>query len=218
MRRIIAVLGCVFLGITVGCATSGRQRVATYISPTLGANMPARIVVVPFDGRSCTADARNLVTESVALELQSVLLCDIVPAPTSDERLMAEIGLWKRGRIDVDALVTARKTYSADAFLFGTLTQYKEYDPPLIGLKLRMLDARTGDMMWAAEAVFDGRDKDVRRRAVASFKKSGLKKTLYGPPLVFMSPRLFSRFVAQEVVRPLGERAAEPDGRRLAGR
>jgi len=218
VRIYMTVACCTLLGLAVGCAVPAQQRVAAFISPAIRSDTLSRIIVVPFDGLSCTAETRKVVTESVALELMSVLLCDVIPAPADDERLMAEIGLWRRGRIDVDTLVMAQKTYGADAFLFGTITQCKEYDPPLIGLKLRMLSASTGDVLWATEAVFDARNADVRRRARASFKSSGLKDMLYGPDLVLMSPRLFSRFVAQEVIRPLRTHLAKSTRPTVAGK
>ncbi|HXQ46898.1 MAG TPA: hypothetical protein VN806_09795, partial [Caulobacteraceae bacterium] len=122
-----------------------------------------------------------------------------------DERLAAESALWQRGRVDVGSLIVAQKAYLADAFLFGTVTQYKPYDPPVLGLKLRMLSARTGDVIWAADALFNAHENDVRILAEHHFQTSGLKGRLYGPELVLMSPKLFADFVAAQVVRPLGE-------------
>jgi hypothetical protein len=107
--------------------------------------------------------------------------------------------------VDVESLIVAQKAYLADAFLFGTVTQYKPYDPPVLGLKLRLLSARTGDVIWAAEALFNANERDVRAMAEGYFANSGLKDRLYGPELIFMSPRLYADFVAAQVMRPLRE-------------
>ena len=198
-------LACALLGLAAACATP-RQRVATYTVPMLSEAMPSRIVVVPFGGPSCTADAKKMITESIAHEMQSVLLSEIIVASLDDDdRLAAENAVQRSGRVDISVLVSAQKRYSADAFLFGTVTQYKPYDPPVVGLSLNMLSARTGEVLWAAETVFDAHDREVRWMVEQYFKKSGLSHRLGGPDLVFMSPRLFSRFVAFEVVRPLRE-------------
>jgi len=193
------------MGLALGCGAPRRQQVATYMAPMLAEAMPSRIVVVPFDGPSCSADAKAMVTESVAQAIQSVLLGEIIMAPMEDHRLAAEGALHGRGRIDLNTLIDARKRYNADAFLFGAVTQYKAYDPPIVGLNLRMLSARTGEVMWAVEAVFDAHRQEVRRKVEIYFRNSGLRKRLGGPELIFISPRLFSRFVAAEVVRPLRE-------------
>jgi len=202
----------VFAGIVLaaGCNTP-RQYVFTHVSQTLPADLPSRIVIVPFDGLNCEEDARALVTQSIANEMQVIMRSEIIIASPDDDRLAGEAALQRRGRVDLEALIEARKRYNADAFVFGAITQYKAYDPPVLGLYLRMLSANTGEAIWAAEAVFDAHDQAVRQMVKESFKQSGLQDRLAGSELVFMSPRLFSRFVAKRILEPLRERvAAEP--------
>ena len=199
MRAARLVVACVLATLASGCITTSNW-VATYEAPTLGTALPRRILIVPFDGAPCDRRTREMIRDTVALEMQGMLRCDIVCAPHSDDRLAAESGMSLRGRVDIEALITAHKDYQADAFLFGTVTHYKPYDPPVIGLRLRLLSARTGDVIWASEALFDGNDRGVRTLARIYFKRSGMAKVLYGPDLIFMSPRLFSRFVAFAIV------------------
>jgi hypothetical protein len=135
--------------------------------------------------------------------MQGALCCDLLSPAPGDERLAAESALSQRGRVDVQSLIAAQKAYLADAFLFGSVTQYKPYDPPVLGVKLRLLSARTGDLIWAADALFDSHEADVRSLAGRYYENSGLKDRLYGPELVLMSPALYAGFVASEMVRPL---------------
>lgn len=204
--KLTVLIAVCALALVSGCTAQKRQHCATYISGGLDTDIPRRVIVVPFDGRECSRAARMIATDAMSLELQGALLCDVIPAPVDDERLMAEIGLWKSGRVDPDSLIAAQKTYGADAFVFGTLTQYKPYDPPIMGIKVRMLSARTGDVLWACEAVFDAHAPDVRKAAKRAMKRAGPKRWLGTDDIVFMSPRYFSRFVASEIVRPLKER------------
>jgi hypothetical protein len=171
----------------------------------LAGNTPGRIIVVPFAAPACSPEASRMATAAVAMAIQSTLCCDTLLPAEGDERLAAESALWQRGRVDVESLIVAQKAYLADAFLFGTVTQYKPYDPPVLGLKLRMLSARTGDVIWAADALFNAQENDVRLLAERHFQDSGLKDRLYGPDLLLMSPKLFAEFVAAQIVRPLGE-------------
>ena len=204
----VTAIGLLLGVLCAGCATPPQkmpQRVATYISPTMAQNPPARIVVVPFASPDCAPEAGRMATAALALAIQGTLCCDTVLPAADDERLAAESILWRSGRVDVESLIVAQKAYLADAFLFGTVTQYKPYDAPVLGLRLRMLSARTGDVIWAAEALFNGHAQDVRALAECYFKNSGLKDRLYGPELVLMSPKLFAEFVAAQVVGPLGE-------------
>jgi len=193
--------------LAAGCNTP-RQYVFTHVSDALPADMPLRIVIVPFDGVNCEEATRAIVTQSIASEMQVVMRSEIIIASPEDDRLAGEAALQRRGRVDLEALIQARKRYNADAFVFGAITQYKAYDPPVLGLYLRMLSADTGEAIWAAEGVFDAHDQAVRKMVVEYFKQSGLQDRLAGPELMFMSPRLYSRFVATRILRPLGERVA----------
>jgi len=217
--RGLGVVGVV-LCLTAGCAAPPEPpaRVATFASTAFLEEPPSRIVMAPFAGAGCSDATRLMVTRTVALALQEALHRDVIISPGCDERLAAESALWRRGRVNVDALVEARKNYMADAFLFGAITHYKEYDPPILGLKLSLLSARSGEVLWAAEGLLDGREADVRRRAEAYFEESGLRHRLYGSGLVFMSPRLYARFVADEITAPLRRRLErrdedEPEGK-----
>ena len=199
-------LSLAVLTLVAGCAGAPqRQRVASFTAPDLATRMPARILVAPFDAPLCSSDTRSLITAAFAHEMQSALLSQIILAPEEDHRLTAEGACARRGRVNLETLIAAQKQYAADAFLFGSVTQYKAYDPAVIGLDVRLLSAEDGDVLWAAEAVFDARDRDVRRRVEEHFRSSGLSERLGGAELVFMSPQLFSRFVAAEILRPLSK-------------
>ena len=198
------------MALAAGCNTP-RQYVFTHVSSTLPSELPSRIVIVTFDGANCEEDAKALVTESIAHEMQVIMRSEIIIASPEDDRLAGEAALQRRGRIDLEALIEARKRYNADAFVFGAITQYKAYDPPVLGLYLRMLSADTGEAIWAAEAVFDAHDQTVRKMVEEYFKQSGLQDRLAGPELMFMSPRHYSRFVATRILKPLGDEvAAQP--------
>lgn len=208
-------VGTILVGIIAAGCSVPRPRVSVYVTNLSGTELPSRIVVVPFSAPTGAEDASSTVTQAFALEIQRILHCDVVVAPEDDERLRAETAMWKRGRVDVDALVDARKRYLPDAFLFGEVTQYKPYDPPILGVHLRLLDARSGEVTWAAGGLFDGRDADVRWLGEKYYRNSGLSEGLYGPEVIFMSTRLYSGFVAGQVLAPLDDyvRSAEGTGR-----
>jgi len=206
MTRGLIILAVVLT--VAGCRGAPEPRVASYTAPALLAQPPCRIVIVPFDTTACSTDAGPLVTEAVTLAMHDAFHNDVVVASPKDERLIAESALWKRGRVDTGALIEAQKAYLADAFLFGAITQYKPYEPPMLGLKLRMLSATSGDVLWAGEAILDARDQAVRDMAISYFKHSGLRDKLYGPDLIFMSPKQYATFVAVEMVNPLKEQLA----------
>jgi hypothetical protein len=193
-----------FLLLAAGCAAH-QPRVSVYVSNLRANEMPSRLVVVPFASPVGGEEASPITTQAFALEIQRILRNDVIVTPADDARLLAEADLWTRGRVDVESLVEARKKYMADAFLFGSVTQYKPYDPPILGVNLRLLSASTGEVIWAAGGLFDARDADVRWLGEAYYNNSSMRRDLYGPEVLFMSPRLYAGFVADRVLAPLDE-------------
>jgi len=152
-----------------------------------------------------------MLTRVFADELQDPMLTEIVVAPESDARLCGEGGLATRPVIDVEALIDSSKRYRADAFLFGTVTRYRPYDPPALGLKLRMIDARSGSLLWAAETLMDATRRDVRRSAELYFWRSGLRDRGFGPDLIFTVPQYYAQFVSAAIVRDMEAKVAPPE-------
>lgn len=205
MRQPISLLSMAVIALAAavaGCRTP-EPRVQCFTAPAVLIDPPARVIVVPFACTPASREAGPMLTQAVALAVQDALKNDVITASHVDERITAEGVLWQRGRVDMDALVTAQKQYLADVFLFGAVTHYRPYNPPLIGLKLRMVSARTGTLLWAAEAAFDARDEETRDLGVEYFNESGLRDKLYGPDLVFVSPKQYATFVAREMLLPL---------------
>lgn len=207
-RKNSSLLKSICLGITAlalsGCAAP-KPRVCTYVSELQPGELPNRIVVVPFSSTNAREEASPLVTEAFALEIQRILCKDVIIAPADDARLLAESEMTQRGRVDIESLIESRKKYLADAFLFGTVTQYKPYDPPILGVNLCLMSATTGEVTWAAGGLFDAKDADVRQLGESYYNNSSLRKDLYGPEMLFMSPRLYAGFVAERVLAPLDD-------------
>ena len=58
-----------------------------------------------------------------------------------------------------------RREYGCDAVLFCELTVYHAYAPLAIGWRLKLADARTHKILWAADEVFDASQPAVSRKA-----------------------------------------------------
>ena len=100
----------------------------------------------------------------------------------------------------LDQLIAIRKTLKCDAVLTGTITQYKPYPHMIIGLRLKLLDLRDGQLLWALEQIWDTSDKTTEYRIKRYFEYQ--MRSGYAPlreQLVAVSPLEFIRFVAYEV-------------------
>lgn len=97
------------------------------------------------------------------------------------------------------ALEAIRQRFSPDAILFTDITSYRPYRPLAIGVRSRLLDARTMSEIWAVDATLDAAHEEVQRAAT-----TGTAEGHAG--LVLQSPRAFAGFVAQQVFSTLPPR------------
>jgi hypothetical protein len=90
--------------------------------------------------------------------------------------------------------------------MFGTIQQYMPFPHLRASLSLRLVDLRSGFVLWAFEDVWDSNDKTVERRMQRFFKEQ--MRSGYEPinwQILVTSPRAFERFVAWEVAQTLPE-------------
>ena len=104
----------------------------------------------------------------------------------------------------LDQLTAIRKTLKCDAVLIGTVTQFKPYPHMAIGLRLKLVDLRDGQLLWALEQIWDSSDKTTESRIKSYFKYQ--MRSGFAPlreQLVAISPLEFIKFVAYEVAETL---------------
>src|SRR4030042_5476324 len=97
----------------------------------------------------------------------------------------------------LDELIAIRKTLKCDAVLIGTITQFRPHPHMAVGLRLKIVDLRDGQLLWALEQIWDASDKTTEQRIKNYFQyqiRSG-----YAPlreQLAVVSPLEFMKFVA----------------------
>ena len=71
---------------------------------------------------------------------------------------------WTGGEsLPADFLGYLRREYGCDAVLFAELTTYRAYAPLAVGWRLKLADARSGQIIWAADELFDAAQPEVYR-------------------------------------------------------
>ena len=104
----------------------------------------------------------------------------------------------------LEQLSAIHKTLKCDAVLIGTVTEYHPYPRMAVGLRMKLVDLRDGQLLWALEQVWDSADKTIERRIEKYFQsqmRSGFAPLREG--LVVISPLKFIKFVAYEVAETL---------------
>ncbi len=115
---------------------------------------------------------------------------------------------WKSLQLEHDStytfeqLLAIRDALKCDGVLIGTVTEYRPYPHMAVGLRLKLLDLRDGQLVWALEQVWDSSDKTTENRIKDYFKSE--KREGYAPlhdKLATVSPLEFIKFVSYEVAR-----------------
>ena len=106
-----------------------------------------------------------------------------------------------RGAISADALVRLSERYNVDGVVIGTLTSYRPYSPPNLGLRIQMISLHSGRTVWAVDGIYDSNDarviEDLEHYA-ASFQAE--EASMHGWEINLLSPRLYAGYVAHRLV------------------
>jgi hypothetical protein len=97
-----------------------------------------------------------------------------------------------------------RREYGCDAVLFCELTVYHAYAPLAVGWRLKLADARTHKIIWAADEVFDAGQPDVSQKIWQFFqnheKVAAKAETRWRAA---NSPRQFGSYTAAQLLNRL---------------
>ena len=108
-------------------------------------------------------------------------------------------------------LSTLRKLLKCDVVLLGRVSQFQPHPHMRLGLDLKLLDVKSGKLLWAINHTWDTSDKLLQRR-IDEYYEDNLARQ-YQPidwRLALVSPRAFAKFIAFESAGTLPNGAPEP--------
>ena len=174
-----------------------------YLNPDKDLSSIGRVAVVELDNDSGYPQISADVTESLFQALQKRQVFGLNTVRQSDPS-------WRSLQLDIDStysleqLSAIRKTLKCDAVLIGTVTEFKPYPHMAIGLRLRLVDLKDGQLLWALEQIWDSADKTTEYRIKNYFKSQ--MRSGFAPlreRLVAISSLKFVKFVTYEVAETL---------------
>jgi hypothetical protein len=115
---------------------------------------------------------------------------------------------WTGGEtLPPDFLAFLRREYGCDGVLFAELTTYRAYAPLAVGWRFKLVDVRSGRVLWAADELFDAARPSVAQ-AVQQFTQPGLALPFCREEswLAVNSPRQFGRYSAAALLNTLPDR------------
>ena len=190
-----------------GCITyySGSAPAADYyyINPNKSLSTVGRVAIVELNNNSSYPEISSNVTEKMYQALQKKQIFGLTVV-RQDDSLWRSLQLDLESKYTLDQIITIRETLKCDAVLLGTITEFRPYPHMIIGLRLKLLDLRDGQLLWALEQVWDSADKTTEYRIKDYFRSH--KRSGYAPlqeQLVSVSSLEFIKFVSYEVAETL---------------
>ena len=174
-----------------------------YLNPDKDLSAVGRVAIVKLDNDSSYPAICADVTKALFQALQKKQVFGLTIVHQNDPA-------WRSLQLDLDStytleqLVTIRKTLKCDAVLIGTITKYQPYPHMAVGLRLKLIDLKDGQLLWALEQIWDSADKTTEYRIKNYFQTqicSGFAPLR--EQLVTVSSLKFIKFVAYEVAGTL---------------
>ena len=192
--------------LTLGCDSQRAAKPAAdfyYLNTHKKLTKIGRVAIVELENDSSYPDISADITGSLfrALQKRQVFGVTIIRRDDPSWRSLQVDGA---STYDLDQIMAIRKTLKCDGVLVGTVTEYRPYPHMTVGLRLKLLDMRDGQLLWALEQVWDSSDKTTKARTKDYYKAE--KGTGFEPlneQMATVSPIEYLKFVSYEVAETL---------------
>jgi hypothetical protein len=170
-----------------------------------------RIAVLPLAAEASgndLAEGCTALTPAVWEQLVKAKRFELVAVDNAGmRRATGKVGWTGAEMLPPDFLGFLRREYACDGVLFVELTSYRAYAPLAVGWRFKLVDARSGQIVWAADELFDAAIPAVSHAAQQFaeprfFWPFGREENW----LAVNSPRQFGRYAAAAVLDRLPER------------
>lgn len=167
-----------------------------------------RIAVLPLacdEQRSELVDSRDALESVLFGELVKTKKFEVVKiSPQNTQRLSGRERWAGTEAISTNFLASLRDNYGCDAVLFNELTDLHSYVPLAIGWRLKLVDVRSGEILWASDELFNAGQPGVlagiRRYQRQEQHISGIS----GEEWAFLnSPRRFGQYSVAQLLNTL---------------
>ena len=201
--------GMVFVLLAVllsGCRTHSASAPVSdycYLNPYKKLTDIGRVAIIELDNDSSYPQISNDITGSLYQALQKRQVFGLTVVRQNDPSLRS-LQLERDSTFTLEQILAIRETLKCDGILLGTVTEFRPYPHMAVGLRLKLLDLRDGQLLWALEQIWDSADKTTEKRIKNYFKSE--KRTGFAPlqeDLAAVSPLEFIRFVNYEVAGTL---------------
>jgi hypothetical protein len=217
LRRWLAAALLAVCGILSGCSTVAPQAGRGFEDPNVYKSAPAlpadvrRVAVLPLAADDRYSDlakgceAFDPVLNAELIKTKKFEVVSVAPAVLQD--CVGRVGWTGSEVLPPELLASLHETYGCDAILFCQLTEYRAYAPLAIGWRMKLVNVRTRQILWAGDELFDAREQPApdRSHLFWLFPRSWIDKSTEGWEME-TSPRRFARYTVARLLTTLPER------------
>lgn len=145
------------------------------------------------------------IEENFVQELGKRNLFELVAVPSREmDELFGEESYSSVELLPTKLLSKLHAAYAIDGVMLIDISYYNAYQPVGIGVRAKLLDGHTGEIIWAADEVFDSANPAVSNAARLYFQKESVNQyPLQQTQSVLHSPTRFSKYVADAIFATL---------------
>jgi len=175
--------------------------IPAHFGPPADIRAVRRVMVLTFATEPEVHADTTMLRDAFINELMKMQKFELVPMPTEaheDDELYQSL---RHGRISPEALTKLGQRYNLDGVLLGTVTAYRPYKPPYLGMRVQLISLHSATAVWAVEAIYDASDEqsveDIQHYAQSYLAEDD---SLHGWEMILISPTRFASFVSHRVV------------------
>lgn len=176
---------------------------AYYVNPEANFSSVGRVALVELENKSNYPDKGEDLSETLYVALQKEQFFGMIFVDQDDPS-------WRSlqspldANYDAEQLMEMRRVLQCDAILTGAVTQFQPYPHMSVGVRIRLIDLRSSELLWGVEQVWDCGDAHTKigvehyLQAQIGAEASALQRTM-----VTTSPLNFFKFVSYELAQTL---------------
>ncbi len=160
-----------------------------------------RVALLPMHRGHYNHVDMELIQESFVQELAKRNLFELVFV--DDESMLTLFGSPSFSSVEVlptKLISRLHSVYGIDGVMLIDVSYFNAYQPVGLGIRVKLLDGHTGEIIWAADEVFDSAEPAVSNAARKYFQRKSVNQfPLQKTQTVLHSPLRFSKYVAEAI-------------------
>ncbi|MFT7616419.1 MAG: hypothetical protein ACI97A_000040 [Planctomycetota bacterium] len=110
----------------------------------------------------------------------------------------------RQGTYQTEDLITLSRRFGAEGVIHGIVTHYQVFPQIVVGLRLTLLDCRTGQVPWATDLLLDASSRMIEQDVHHYYDTEKWEEgSLLDHEKVLISPRLFGEYASSRIAATL---------------